>query len=159
MIFSIHHFRHIPLSYHVTGHIAFLQFWRSIVCSLFMAYGAREPAASATLDSPPKGCRQPVTDGDELRNRYLRYGRRRIGKRNIPLGDCQGHAPSGWLFSYLSRNLGTAFTASPVCCPRAQFPFRLQPWRCFLVSGQVLPASSGWLGLPEGQVSLPDTHQ
>ena len=80
-----------------------------------MAYGAREPTASATLDSPPKGCRQPVTDGDELRNRYLRYGRRRIGKRNIPLGDCQGHAPSGWLFSYLWLGILEQPSRHPLC--------------------------------------------
>ena len=33
-------------------------------------YNVRVPAASATLDSSPKGCCQLPTDGDELRDRF-----------------------------------------------------------------------------------------
>ena len=34
-------------------------------------YNVKVPAASATLDGSPKGCCQLLTDGDELRNRFL----------------------------------------------------------------------------------------
>ncbi len=33
-------------------------------------YNVKVPAASATLDSFPKGCCQLLTDSDELRNRF-----------------------------------------------------------------------------------------
>ena len=75
-------------------------FFVTFVAKKIYLLTVRISAVSATLDSRPKGCCQLGTDGDELRNRLLPCGRRRIRERNIPLGGCQGQAPEGWLLFF-----------------------------------------------------------
>lgn len=105
--------------YHIIGHLALLQFWCSIICSLFVAYYARVPAASATLDSSTKGCCQLLTDGDELRNRC--YDTAAVGSAIVTslCGTVKGRPLRGGCFPFSGSESWNRFHTVPCVRPPA----------------------------------------